>query len=164
MAMRAQHDALALHTPLFCLQAADQSTPAMDKKEAAKLLNHYNPLDTGGMHGMFLVHLGMKVRLTDSLCKKLGLVKDSEGVVVHISVHPDDEEMVRRGIKEAEDGQEVRLYLTQLPLGLWLQMDKYEDTPQALQLSQSKLGLCRDSISAVCGTEDHSHAFHMARV
>ena len=137
MAMRAKHDALALHTPLFCLQAADQSTPRMDKKDAAKLLNHYNPHDTGGMHGMFQVHLGMKVRLTDSLCKELGLVKDAEGVVVHISAHPDDEEMVRRGIKEAEDGHEVRLYLTQMPLGLWLRMDKYEDTPQALQLSQS---------------------------
>ena len=94
MAMRAKHDALALHTPLFCLQAADQTTPRMDKKDAAKLLNHYNPHETGGMHRMFQVHLGMKVRLTDSLCKELGLVKDAEGVVVHISAHPDDEEMV----------------------------------------------------------------------
>ena len=85
------------------------------------------------MHGMFQVHLGMKVRLTDSLSKELGLVKDAEGVVVHISAHPDDEEMVRRGIKEAEDGHEVRMYLTQMPLGLWLRMQKYEDTPQALQ-------------------------------
>ena len=118
MAMRAQHDALALQTPLFCLQAADQSSPPMEKNEAAKLLNHYNPLETGGMHGMLLLHLGMKVGLTDSLCKEKGLVKDAEGVVVHITEHPEDEDLVRRGIKDAEDGREVRLYLRQVPLGI----------------------------------------------
>ena len=90
MAMRAQHDALALQTPLFCLQAADQSSPPMEKKEAAKLLNHYNPLDTGGKHGMLLLYLDMKVRLTESICKEKGLTKDAEGVVVHVTVHPDD--------------------------------------------------------------------------
>ena len=86
----------------------------MEKKEAAKLLNHYNPHETGGMHGMFLVHLGMKVRLTESLCKEKGLLKDAESVVVHITEHPDDEDLVRRGIKDAEDGREARLYLRQV--------------------------------------------------
>ena len=137
MAMRAQHDALALQTPLFCLQAADQSSPPMEKKEAAKLLNHYNPHETDGMHGMFLLHSGMKVRLTDSLCKEKGLIKDAEGVVVHITEHPDDDDLVGRGIKDAEDGREVRLYLTQVPLGIWLQMDKYDETPAAAQLAQN---------------------------
>ena len=137
MAMRAQHDALALQTPLFCLQAADQSSPPMEKKEAAKLLNHYNPLDTGGKHGMLLLHLGMKVRLTESICKEKGLTKDAEGVVVHVTVHPDEEDLVRRGIKDAEDGHEIRLYLRRMPLGIWLRMDKYGETPAAAQLAQN---------------------------
>ena len=109
----------------------------MDKKEAAKLLNHYNPLETGGMHGMLLLHLGMKVRLTESICKEKGLVKDAEGVVVHITVHPDDEDLVRRGVKDAEDGHEVRLYLRQMPLGIWLRMDKYDETPATAQLAEN---------------------------
>ena len=86
---------------------------------------------------MFSLHLGMKVCLTESICKEKGLVKDAEGVVVHITVHPDDEDMVRRGIKDAEEGREVQLYLSQVPFGIWLQMDKYDETPAAEQLAQN---------------------------
>ena len=89
------------------------------------------------MQGMLLLHVGMKVRLTDSLCKEKGLVKDAEGVVVHITEHPDDEELVRRGIKDAEDGCDVRLYLTKVPLGTWLQKDKFDEKPDAAQLAQN---------------------------
>ena len=94
MAMRARRDARALLTPLFCLQAADRSSPPMQKEDAAKLLNHYNPHETGGIHGMLLLHLGMRIRLTDFLSKSKGLVKDAEGTVVRIVVQPRDEDMV----------------------------------------------------------------------
>ena len=137
MAMRAQHDARALQTPLFCLQAADQSSPPMERKEAAKLLNHYNPHETGGIHGMLLLHLGMKVRLTESLCKEKGLVKDAEGIVKRIVVHPDDEEMAARAFKEVSSGNDTRVYLTQVPLGIWLRMDKYDEAPDAEHIAES---------------------------
>ena len=43
MAMRAQHDALALQTPLFCLQAADQSSPPMEKKRSGQAAEPLQP-------------------------------------------------------------------------------------------------------------------------
>ena len=39
--------------------------------------------------------------------------------------------------KDAEDGREVRLYLRQAPLGIWLQMDKFDETPDAAELAQN---------------------------
>ena len=48
-----------------------------------------------------------------------------------------DEDLVRRGIKDAENGHEVRLYPTQMPLGIWLRMDKYDETPDAAQLAKN---------------------------
>ena len=61
MMMRAKRDAVALHTPLFLLQAADQAAPHMPKDIAKKLMNNPNPEDTGGMHEMIAVHLDMRV-------------------------------------------------------------------------------------------------------
>ena len=109
----------------------------MERKEAAKLLNHYNPHDTGGVHGMLLLHLGMRVRLTESLCKEKGLVKDAEGIVVRIVVHPSDEDMAARAFTEVSTGDDARVYLRQVPLGIWLRMDKYNDAPDAEHLAEN---------------------------
>ena len=79
MMMRAKRDAVALQTPLFLLQAADQAMPQMAKDIAKKLMNKSNPKDTGGMHGMLAMHLGMRVRLLDALDRNKVLVKDAEG-------------------------------------------------------------------------------------
>ena len=92
--MRAVRDALALQTPLYLLQAADASSPPMTRELAAKLMNHYCPLETGGMHSMLPVHAGMRKRLLDTLDKTKGLVKNAEGVVVHVVLNPKDEEAV----------------------------------------------------------------------
>jgi len=127
MFMRAERDAHALQTPVFCLQAADQSLPPMETKEAAKLLNLYNPHDTGGIHGMLLLHLGMRVRLTESICKEKGLVKDAEGIVTRIVVHPNDEDIAARAFLETT--LDARVYLTEVPLGIWLRMEKYDEAP-----------------------------------
>ena len=43
------------------------------------MMNCANPKNTGGMHGMLLVHLGMRIRLLEALDLKNGLVKDAEG-------------------------------------------------------------------------------------
>ena len=135
MFMRAQRDAHALETPLFCLQAADQSSPPMETKDAAKLLNHYNPHETGGIHGMLLLHLGMRVRLTESICKEKGLVKDAEGIVLRVVVHAGDEETAASAFKETS--LNARVYLTKVPLGIWLRMDKYDEAPDVSNLASS---------------------------
>ena len=36
------------------------------------------------MHGMLPIHLGMHVRLLETLDKTRGIVKEAEGVVVHV--------------------------------------------------------------------------------
>ena len=72
--MRARRDALALKTQFFLLQAADSASPPLTKQMAKKLLNVYNPHETGHMHGMLPLHLGMRVRFLVSLDKRRGLV------------------------------------------------------------------------------------------
>ena len=90
MMMRAKRDAKARGTPLFLIQAADESVPAMPVHMAKKLMNKANPKDTGLMHGMFAAHLGMRVRLLEALDVNRGLVKDAEGEIAHVVVHPSD--------------------------------------------------------------------------
>jgi len=127
MMLRARRDARALKTPLFLLQAADQASPAMSQEMAAKLMNHFNPGETGSMHGMLPVHIGMRTRLTESLCKEKGLVKNAEGVVVRIEVDPQDEERMLEAF--ADPAANPLVYLTRVPLGIWLKMDKYDEAP-----------------------------------
>ena len=75
---------------VLLLQAADESVPAMPVHMAKKLMNKANPKDTGLMHGMFAAHLGMRVRLLEALDVNRGLVKDAEGEIAHVVVHPSD--------------------------------------------------------------------------
>ena len=127
--MRAERDAKTLRTPLLLLQAADVSSPPMQAELAAKLMNHYNPNETGHLHGMLPVHLGMRVRLTDTLDKTKGLVKDAEGVIVHVALHPADQARVDAAAAAGDDREPV--YLEHIPLGVWLKMDKYKGAPFA---------------------------------
>ena len=52
------------------MQAADVSKPMMPGAEAKKFMNVVNPKDSGGMHGMLPLHVGMRIRLLDALDKK----------------------------------------------------------------------------------------------
>jgi len=131
---RARHDARARQTPLFLLQAADHANPPLPKAVAAKLMNHYNPLETGGIHGMFAVHLGMLVRLTESICKEKGLVKDASGVVVRIEFDPRDDDIVKEAFLRRGDDASATVYPRYMPLGIWLRMDKYDEAPFAEKL------------------------------
>ena len=123
--MRAQRDADVLRKPLFLVQAADRSAPTMSKKDAAKMMNCANPKNTGGMHGLLPVHVGMRIRLLEALDLKNGLVKDAEGQIVHIVVHDRD----RDDVEKAERDGEKRIYLKRLPLGFWVRMEKYKGAP-----------------------------------
>ena len=81
MMQRARQDAAIFRKPLYLLQAADTSTPALTRDMAAKLMNAYNPQETGHMHGLLALHEGMQVRLLVALDKDRGLVREAEGVV-----------------------------------------------------------------------------------
>ena len=84
MMQRARQDAAILQKPLCLLQATDTSTPVMTRDMAAKLMNAYNPQETGHMHGILALHEGMQVRLFVALDKNRGLVREAEGVVVQV--------------------------------------------------------------------------------
>ena len=99
--MRSRRDAAALRTPLFLLQAADRASPPLTRELASKLLNHYRPHETGHMHGMLPLHLGMRVRLIVAVDKTKGLVSEAEGVVVHVAVNPKDQARVADALTDA---------------------------------------------------------------
>jgi len=125
MMMRAKRNAKALQTPLILAQAADESVPLMPVDMAKKLMNKANPKDTGAMHGMLLLHVGMWMRLLNALDVEKGLVKDAEGVIVSIVYHPLDQDHVDAAMANGAE----RIYLRHLPLGIWLRMDKYAKSP-----------------------------------
>ena len=54
-----------------------------------------------------------------------GLVKDAEGDVVSIVVHPLEKDEVDRAV--AENSRQI--YLKYVPLGFWVRMDKYSSGP-----------------------------------
>ena len=133
MVMRAARDAAALHTPLFLVQAADASASPMPVDLAAKLTNRPNPKDTGGMHGMLAVHLGMRIRLLEPLDLEQGLVKDAEGTVVHVVANPLEQDNVDAAMATGAQ----RVYLNHVPLGFWVLMDKYASAPFCEELRQA---------------------------
>ena len=57
-------------TPLVLVQVADVFRPTMPIVAAKQFMNVVNPKDSGGMHGMLPVHVGMRIRLLDHLDKK----------------------------------------------------------------------------------------------
>ena len=125
MMMRAKRDATALRTPLILVQAADVSKPMMPLAVAKKLMNVANPKDSGNMHGMLALHLGMRVRLLDALDENKTLVKDAEGEIVHVEPHPDDQAKMNEALRMGAG----TVYLTKLPKGVWVRMEKYHGAP-----------------------------------
>ena len=122
--LRAKRDAGTLQEPLYLVQAADTCQPPMPADLAAKLLNQANPGDTGGIHGMLPLHIGMRIRLLEHLDLEKGLVKDAEGDIVHVAINPLDEGEVREAKR---DGRPA--YLRYLPFGVWVRMEKYTAAP-----------------------------------
>ena len=51
----------------------------------------------------------------------------AEGIVTRIVVHPNDEDMAARAFLETS--LDARVYLTQVPLGIWLRVEKYDEAP-----------------------------------
>ena len=79
------------------------------------------------MHGIFLAHLGMQLRLLVPLCKDKGFVQEAEGVVVSIAVNPKDQDLYDAAF--TGDAWKEPVYLTELPFGLWVRFEKYCGAP-----------------------------------
>lgn len=140
MMQRARQDAAILRKPLYLLQAADTSTPVLTRDLAAKLMNAYNPQETGHMHGLFSLHEGMRVRLMVALDKDRGLVREAEGVVVHVVINPLDQPLVDHAVG-ALGAKKPDIYLKHVPLGVWVRMDKYNEAPFQQKLQKVDAGL-----------------------
>ena len=88
-------------------------------------MNVSNPKDSGGMHGMLALHIGMRIRLLDALDENKTLVKDAEGEIVRIVPHAADQKAVDDALEKGAG----RVYLKKLPKGIWVRMDKYDGAP-----------------------------------
>ena len=123
--MRAKRDAAALRTPLFLVQAADVSKPSMPVAAAKKLMNIANPSDSGGMHGILALHVGMRIRLLDGLDEDKTIVKDAEGEIVRIEPHADDQTRMEEALQMGAG----TVYLHKFPKGVWVRMEKHKGAP-----------------------------------
>ena len=115
---------------------ADTCTPRMAPAAAEKLMNKVNLGDTGLMHGMLPIHVGMRVRLLDHIDKAKALVKDAEGDVVRVEINPADADEVDSARREGRPA-----YLRHLPFGIWLSMAKYEGAPFVKRLQKLTDGI-----------------------
>jgi hypothetical protein len=119
---RARRDAHVLEVPLVCLQAADECQ-TLDKEAYSRLLNVANIYKTGKVHGVFPAHVGMRVRFTGKFNAAYGLVQEQKATIVDFVFHEDD----AARYLETDPGELFRP--KRMPTGIWLQVDKFEDSP-----------------------------------
>ena len=119
---RALRDARALKVPLIFCQSYDQCG-TMDRETSARFLNVVNIHKTGNMHGIFTVHVGMRVRLTQKINATHGLVTEQRATVVDVVMHAND----KLRYSHARPGSIFRTEF--LPAGFWLQVDDFDACP-----------------------------------
>ena len=119
---RARRDARVLEVPLVFLQAADECQ-TLDAAAYSRLLNVANIYKTGRIHGVLPAHVGMRVRFTGKFNGAYGLVQEQRATIVDFVFHEDD----ARRYRETRPGELFRP--SRLPTGIWLQVDKFEDSP-----------------------------------
>ena len=82
---------------------------------------------TGNMHGVFSLHVGMRVRLKRNLSLRRGLAQEAEGTVIDVTfagstpVDVSDSWSAQAGFSELLSGE--------IPLGVWVLMDEFVDNP-----------------------------------
>jgi len=128
---RCLRDARILDVPLIFCQASDvrhqsqmygnSSTTA--RHVAHQLLTIPNIHNTGNLHGILPLHVGMRVRFTHALSSVDGLVKERQGTVEKVVVHEDDEEHMHGGF--------CTVQLTKMIHGAWVLCDDFDDAPLA---------------------------------
>ena len=120
----------------------------MPQALAVKLVNKVNPGDTGNMHGMLPIHVGMRVRLLDHIDLAKGLVKDAEGDVVHVEINPADKEEV-----DCARNEDRPAYLRFLPSGIWVSMAKYKGAAFVDRLRRSASCIAEDDAAPLVFVE-----------
>ena len=129
----------------------------MNVKDAAKMMNCANPKNTGGMHGLLPVHVGMRIRLLEALDLANGLVKDAEGQIVDIVVNPLDQEEVEGAVRAGK----TQVYLKHVPYGFMVRMEKYTGAPFSDILEGHDDSLTRDLTGPLVFIEPRtSEPFH----
>jgi hypothetical protein len=119
---RARRDARVLGVPLVFLQAADECQ-TLNKADYSRLLNIANIHNTGRIHGVLPVHIGMRVRFTNKFNSAYGLVQGQKATVVDFVFHEDD----ARRYRETGPGEFFRP--KRMPTGIWLEVDSFQDSP-----------------------------------
>ena len=119
---RARRDAHVLAVPLVFLQAADECQ-TLDADAYSRLLNVANIYNTGRIHGVLPAHVGMRVRFTGKFNGAYGLVQEQRATIVDFVFHEDDD----RRYRETRPGELFRP--RGMPTGIWLQVDKFKDSP-----------------------------------
>ncbi len=108
--------------PLLLAQCADECSE-MGKDVAFRFLNQLNPHNTGHMHGILPVHIGMRLRLLAKFNADLGLVQETCCTVVDFELHAQDR--VRYDATAAGD----IFHPDFLPAGFWVSVDNYDKCP-----------------------------------
>lgn len=119
---RAVIDAHKCGVPLLLVQCADECND-MDKNVAFRFLNQLNPHNTGHMHGILPVHVGMRLRLLAKFNADLGLVQETCCTVVDFELHEHD----RNRYGHCRPGELFHPHF--LPAGLWVSVDNYDKCP-----------------------------------
>ena len=125
---RSFRDAKKLDVQLYSLQAADQRASYKNKRHddivTHSVLAVPNIHNTGRLHGVLLVHIGMIVRLSNVMAPKLGLVKDKLGKVLKVELHEHDQ--MRFNTLPAG----YHLFVPQfMAKGIWVQLQNYKRSP-----------------------------------
>ena len=128
---RTHADAKRLSTPLYYCQSADQRDAQwITPRITHQLLTTPNLHETGGLHGLLPLHLGMKVRLMYQLCPSDGLVKETQGTILRIDLHPSDARRHASGYQA--------IHLTHLPQAVWVSIDNYSNAPLQEDLADAE--------------------------
>jgi len=135
MVERSVRDAQELDVPLYFSQACDKlpgsgsafkSSDQEQQRINREILLEVNVHNTGHLHGILPVHVGMKMRLLTKLSAADGLVNERLCTVVKIVPHED----------EFDQDRPVPTHFTRVQLkymlrGIWASFDDLEDAPLA---------------------------------
>ena len=119
---RAVMDARKFGVPLLLAQCADECHD-MDRNVAFRFLNQMNPHNTGHMHGILPVHVGMRLRFLGKFSAALGLVQETCCTVLDFELHEQD-----RVIYAATAPGDL-FQPSFLPAGFWVSVDNYDKCP-----------------------------------
>ena len=82
----ALRDAKTKKMPLIFCQTADECK-TMDRDAATRFLDLHNIHHNGHMHGVFQVHVGMRVRLMQKINATFGFVQNQKATILDIVMH-----------------------------------------------------------------------------